>query len=148
MTGAVYTPSVSEDGVLSWTNNGTGLSNPAPVTIIGPQGIPGPAGAYTAASKETNDSSTIGITLLQSVYYEFTNTAITSIAVTFGTIEENTVGEFLFEFTIAHGGTPPTISLPSGVKYANNWEHSDFEAGHKYVIYIINNIAYVSFVSI
>lgn len=147
-TGAVYTPSVSEDGVLSWTNNGTGLSNPVPVTIKGPQGIPGPAGAYTTALKETDDSSAIGITLLQSVYYEFTNTAITSISVTFGTIEENTVGEFLFEFTIASGGTPPTISLPSGVKYANNWEHSDFEAGHKYVIYIINNIAYVSFVSI
>lgn len=39
-TGPVFTPSVSSDGVLSWTNNG-GLSNPDPVNIKGPQGDPG-----------------------------------------------------------------------------------------------------------
>lgn len=41
--GAVYTPSVSGEGVLSWSNNG-GLSNPESVNIRGPQGMPGADG--------------------------------------------------------------------------------------------------------
>lgn len=38
-----FTPSVSADGTLSWTNDG-GLSNPATVNIKGPQGIQGEQG--------------------------------------------------------------------------------------------------------
>ena len=41
--GAHFTPSVSDDGVLSWTNNG-GLGNPQPVNIRGPQGVQGEQG--------------------------------------------------------------------------------------------------------
>ena len=44
--GAVFTPSVSGDGVLSWTNDG-GLENPQAVDITGPagpQGVKGDAG--------------------------------------------------------------------------------------------------------
>lgn len=43
-TGAVFTPSVSADGVISWTNNGE-LSNPAAQNIKGAQGKPGANGA-------------------------------------------------------------------------------------------------------
>ena len=39
-TGAVFTPSVSADGVISWTNNG-GLSNPTTRNIKGAQGEQG-----------------------------------------------------------------------------------------------------------
>lgn len=42
-TGAVYTPSVSEAGVISWSNNGD-LPNPEPVNIRGPQGERGETG--------------------------------------------------------------------------------------------------------
>ena len=35
--GTIYTPAISEDGVLSFTNNG-GLDNPTPVDLTGPQG--------------------------------------------------------------------------------------------------------------
>lgn len=42
-TGAVYTPSVSEAGVISWSNNGD-LPNPEPVDIRGPQGERGETG--------------------------------------------------------------------------------------------------------
>lgn len=42
--GAVFTPSVSADGVISWTNNG-GLSNPTAQNIKGAQGEPGANGA-------------------------------------------------------------------------------------------------------
>ena len=41
--GAVFTPSVSAAGVISWTNNG-GLVNPTSVNIKGPQGNPGQDG--------------------------------------------------------------------------------------------------------
>lgn len=43
-TGTTYTPSVSEEGLLSWTNDG-GKANPAAVSIKGPQGETGPQGA-------------------------------------------------------------------------------------------------------
>ena len=41
--GATFTPSVSADGTLSWTNN-KGLTNPEPVNIKGPRGDTGPQG--------------------------------------------------------------------------------------------------------
>lgn len=42
-TSATFTPHVSEDGVLSWSND-QDLSNPAPVNIKGEKGDPGTAG--------------------------------------------------------------------------------------------------------
>lgn len=44
--GATFTPHVSEDGTLSWTND-KNLKNPAPVNIRGPQGEPGEGGTVT-----------------------------------------------------------------------------------------------------
>ena len=44
--GAVFTPTVSTDGIISWKNNG-GLTNPESVNIMGPQGnagLQGPQG--------------------------------------------------------------------------------------------------------
>ncbi len=38
--GAYFTPAVSADGTISWTNNG-GLANPPSVDITGPKGAPG-----------------------------------------------------------------------------------------------------------
>lgn len=42
-TGPYFTPAVSEDGTLSWTNNG-GLPNPSAVSIKGPRGEAGSPG--------------------------------------------------------------------------------------------------------
>ena len=42
--GATFTPSVSEDGVISWEND-RGLENPPPVNIMGPAGADGQPGA-------------------------------------------------------------------------------------------------------
>ena len=41
--GVTFIPSVSEDGIISWTNDGN-LPNPDPVNIMGPQGEPGQDG--------------------------------------------------------------------------------------------------------
>ena len=43
--GATFTPSVSEAGLLSWTND-KGLPNPQSVNIKGPKGDPGSGGGY------------------------------------------------------------------------------------------------------
>lgn len=49
--GTTFIPSVSEAGVISWTNDG-GLENPTPVNIKGPKGDQGPQGE-TGAKGET-----------------------------------------------------------------------------------------------
>ena len=41
--GVTFTPSVSADGVISWSNNG-GLPNPSPVDLTGPKGDTGATG--------------------------------------------------------------------------------------------------------
>lgn len=41
--GATFTPSVSEDGIISWTND-KGLENPSPINIKGPKGDIGEKG--------------------------------------------------------------------------------------------------------
>lgn len=43
-TGAVFTPHIDDQGVISWTNNGY-LANPEPVSVRGPAGPQGEAGA-------------------------------------------------------------------------------------------------------
>ena len=50
--GATFTPSLSEEGLLSWTND-QGLQNPAAVSIRGPQGPTGPQGAPAVLSTHT-----------------------------------------------------------------------------------------------
>ena len=55
-TGAVYTPTVSQEGIISWTNNGE-LPNPDPVDVTGPQGF-----SPVANVVKENGVSTITIT--------------------------------------------------------------------------------------
>lgn len=49
--GATFTPSISEDGTLSWTNDKS-LPNPDPVNIKGPQGEPGKDGEQGPAGQD------------------------------------------------------------------------------------------------
>ena len=83
--------------------------------------------------------------MAQSVYYECTHQNITAISLSLGSVASGTVGEFICEFVINSGNSVPTVTLPSGVNYANGWSASDYEAGYRYVIYILNNLAYVSY---
>ncbi len=113
-------------------------------TLQGPPGIQGPTGKYVKATMRSISTSAISLTMEQSVYYQCTNTGISAIELLLGEVEEGTVGEFIIEFTT--GSTIPAILLPSGVSYANDWSYSDFEINTKYIIYILNNIAFVSYV--
>lgn len=57
--GTTFTPSVSEDGVLSWTNDG-GKTNPDPVNIKGPQGADGADGTGIQSVEQTTTSTEDG----------------------------------------------------------------------------------------
>lgn len=56
--GVTFTPSVSEDGVISWTNDG-GLVNPEPVSI---KGIPGEISTLSIGTVEQGDTTSVTIT--------------------------------------------------------------------------------------
>ena len=56
--GATFTPSLSDDGTLSWSND-KGLENPAPVNIKGPQGPQGEKGD-TGAQGPKGDTGATG----------------------------------------------------------------------------------------
>ena len=62
--GATYTPNVSEDGMLSWTND-KGLPNPDPVNIKGPQGDPGEDGTNGANGQGVPTGGTAGQILVK-----------------------------------------------------------------------------------
>lgn len=54
LDGVTFTPAVSEDGVLSWANDG-GKENPASVNIKGATGAPGTNGVDGAPGKDGTD---------------------------------------------------------------------------------------------
>lgn len=56
--GATFTPAVSEDGILSWTNDG-GLPNPGPINIKGP---PGSGADLTFGDGLTKDGDEVTVT--------------------------------------------------------------------------------------
>lgn len=71
--GPYYIPSVSNDGVISWTNTG-GLSNPSSISIKGPQGdtgMQGPEGPIGPQGPQGNDGA-IGPKGDPFIYEDFT----------------------------------------------------------------------------
>lgn len=60
--GATFTPAISEDATLSWSNN-KGLDNPAPVNIRGPKGDPGGDGfSPSVVVTQTAEGAAISVT--------------------------------------------------------------------------------------
>lgn len=56
--GVTFTPSVSSEGVISWTNDG-GLDNPESVNIMGPKGDTGATGPAGAKGDKGDTGATI-----------------------------------------------------------------------------------------
>ena len=59
--GAIYTPNVSQNGDLSWSNNG-GLENPATVNIMGPEGPRGREAYKAGTGIQITEDGTINNT--------------------------------------------------------------------------------------
>lgn len=58
--GATFFPEVSEEGVISWTND-KGRSNPSPRSIRGPQGLTGESGVYIGTTEPTDPDVNVWI---------------------------------------------------------------------------------------
>lgn len=56
--GATFTPSVSAEGVLSWTSSDAGVAAPASANIRGPQGLPGTNGLDGSPGADGEDGAT------------------------------------------------------------------------------------------
>ena len=83
----------------------------------------------------------VSITLAPNIYYKCTNTSLSSVTFTLGSItNSNIINEYFVEFTTSSSGT--TVSLPSTIKWANG-EKPTFEASTTYQISIINNLGVV-----
>lgn len=78
--GTTFTPSVSEAGVISWTNDG-GLENPTPVNIKGPKGDQGPKGE-TGEKGETGAQGPQGLPGTDATVVAITNDEIDQILAT------------------------------------------------------------------
>ena len=108
----------------------------------GNKGEKGDRGDYIPAYKEEFSGTEFTEALQSSHYYILTSTSLTKIAPTLIPVDDNIIGEYIIQFRY---NTNLRITLPTGVTYANNWQTSDYVSGDTYVIYIFNNIAYVSY---
>jgi hypothetical protein len=82
------------------------------------------------------------MTLSPNTYYRNTSTSLSSLTIKLAsTSNSNIINEYFVEFTTRSTGT--TVSLPSGIKWANG-ETPTFEAGTTYQISIVNNLGVVT----
>lgn len=96
--GYTFTPSVSPEGVISWSNNGN-LPNPDPVNIKGPQGPKGDTGEQGPAGPAGADGKSATITIGQTTTGEpGSNASVTNTGDKLNAI---------FSFTIPRGAQGP-----------------------------------------
>ena len=95
-------------------------------------------------NKQLVTSTSSSMTLSPNIYYRNTNTSLSSLTITLGSISNsNILNEYFVEFTTRSSGT--TISLPSSIKWANGVTPT-FESGKTYQISIVNNLGtYIKF---
>lgn len=104
--GYVFTPSVSAEGVVSWTNNGD-LPNPDPVDIMGPEGPRGPKGDSVVSIEHTGGTGAPGTTDIYTV--KLSNGSIAGAFQVYNGADGNGTGDFK-----ADGSVPMTGNLQMG----------------------------------
>jgi hypothetical protein len=93
-------------------------------------------------SKQLSTSTSSSMTLSPNIYYRNTNTSLSTLTITLGSVSNsNIINEYFVEFTTSSTGT--TVSLPSTIKWANG-ETPTFEASTTYQISIVNNLGVVT----
>ena len=89
-------------------------------------------------NKQLSTSTSTYMTLSPNIYYRNTNTSLSAIRISLGSVSNsNIINEYFVEFTTSSSGT--TVSLPSGIKWMNGVTPT-FEAGTTYQISIVNNL--------
>lgn len=89
-------------------------------------------------NKQLSTSTSSSMTLSPNRYYRNTNTSLSTLTITLGSISNsNIINEYFVEFTTSSSGT--TVSLPSSIKWMNGVTPT-FEASTTYQISIVNNL--------
>jgi hypothetical protein len=89
-------------------------------------------------NKQLSTSTSSSMTLSPNIYYRNTNTSLSSLTITLGSVSNShIINEYFVEFTTRSAGT--TVSLPSGIKWMNGVTPT-FEASTTYQISIVNNL--------
>lgn len=93
-------------------------------------------------NKKLTTSTSSSMTLLPNVYYRNTNSSLTSLSITLGSVSNsNIINEYFVEFTTPSSGVI-TISFPSSVKWGDGilptWEN-----GYTYQVSIVNNLGVI-----
>ena len=100
------------------------------------------SGNVVVGHKTLQTSTSSSMTLTPNVYHRNTNTSLTTLTITLGSITNDTIlNEYLVEFTTRSAGT--TVNLPSNIKWING-ETPTFEPNATYQISIVNNLGVVA----
>lgn len=122
--GVTYTPSVSAQGVISWSNDG-GRQNPESVSIMGPQG---PSGA---AVEETVTGTTPSITAAANHRYVCGHVSTLSF-----TPSATGICDVVFE----SGSTATVLTVPNTVRWPDWFDPTSLEANATYELNILNGV--------
>ena len=95
----------------------------------------------SSLSRVVNTDSAVVLEMQPDTFYQL-NGVLQSAIFSLSQVDTTSVSEYICQFSTSN--TVPTIVLPSGVTYANGWEQSDYEKNKKYMMYIINNYAFIS----
>ena len=96
-----------------------------------------------ATKKNTTDITLTGdVTqeITPNTFYNFTDTVITSLTITFGTAQSGVLNEYMFQFIAGDGFT--TLTMPSGVVWLGGTTPT-ITAGKTYQVSVINNLAVI-----
>ena len=126
--GIFFTPVISEDFVLTWTNNGD-LDNPDPIDL---KGKDGKDGVYLGIVEHEKTASDTVAELAPNEVYKFP--AMATLTITLGT-GTSMFDEYHFFFT--SGATATVLSIPAEISVPDDFE---VEANMRYEISIAENI--------
>lgn len=126
--GIFFTPIISEDSVLTWTNNGD-LDNPDPIDL---KGKDGKDGVYLGIVEHEKTASDTVAELAPNEVYKFPEMATLTITLGTGT---SMFDEYHFFFT--SGATATVLSIPAEISVPDDFE---VEANMRYEISIAENI--------
>lgn len=89
-------------------------------------------------NKQVYRSSSSSMTLTPNTYHINTNTSLTTLTISLGSVSNsNIMNEYFVEFTTHSSG--PTVFFPNTIKWSNG-TNPTFEAGYTYQVSIVNNL--------
>lgn len=137
-----YLTSIPSEYITETELNGKGyLTSHQSIKTINGTSLVG-SGDVKVGYKTLQTSTSSSMTLTPNVYHRNTNTSLSTLTISLGSVTDSTIlNEYFVEFTTRSAGT--TVSLPSTIKWVNG-ETPTFEAGCTYQVSVVNNLGVVT----